>query len=131
MGNGTDVNGSCPVNYCGTGVEKLAKGIAKFILHSKTVPLAIGIYGPWRKGKSCFLLLVKKHLLRQIALKTPAKELPRKDLDALLASKAGQAELSKKHMADVITVWFNAWQYSGEVDIWAGDTSASVPVLRS
>jgi hypothetical protein len=34
--------------------------------------------------------------------------------------KAAERKMKDSVMASVITVWFNAWQYSGDIDVWAG-----------
>ena len=78
------------------GVQRYADALARFVLHSDTQPLVIGIHGPWGKGKSTFMRFVESALVKKRSAAEP----------------------------EIVTVDFNAWRYQDSRQIWAGLASA-------
>lgn len=78
-----------------------ANAMVNIVLKQDTVPpLVIGVYGPWGSGKSTYMELVKKELLRQY--------------DRIKKS----ADKSKS--VDLLVVEYDAWAYSDAPKLWAG-----------
>ena len=130
------------------GVYTYAEALARFVLHSQTVPpLTIGIHGPWGKGKSSFMEFVDIALVNwaKTNRKVNRKELVNLDneikhqkiesekviehekerLTAELKKKESERErlwegMQNEAKKEVLTVRFNAWQYEDSKQIWAG-----------
>jgi hypothetical protein len=79
---------------------RYADALATLVLLPDTGPMTIGIHAPWGAGKSSFMRFLEWQLIRHAAADDSAP---------------GTAE-------HVIPIWFNAWQYEGANQIWAGLT---------
>jgi hypothetical protein len=87
-----------PTEHDQLGVRRYAQALAQFVMHPETRPLTIAIQGPWGKGKSSFMLLVRRSLLD-------------------IASVGGP---SGRRSGGVVPVWFNAWSFQDASQVWAG-----------
>lgn len=129
-------------------VNTYAEALARFILHAQTKPpLTLGIHGPWGKGKSSFMKLVDIALVKWASVNRVSKTQELADLQAGIQQKEDdvesatgeekerlQSELDSKieehkqlwkkmqraAKKEVLTVWFNAWQFEDAKQIWAG-----------
>jgi len=88
------------------GFAPYATALAKLVRHPGTGPLTIAVHGPWGKGKSQFMGLVKQALVEPATVEGEQKE------------------------ADVRVVEFNAWRYQDSTQIWAGLASEVTAVLE-
>jgi KAP-like P-loop domain-containing protein len=124
------------------GVEDYANAIARFLLHKETqAPLTIGIHGPWGKGKSSFMRLIERELIKELNRETRITswiDAGKSLLEAEARIQPGIPDEAKKEECDkakkiqtdlwtlmsvearVISVWFNAWQFEDAKQIWAG-----------
>jgi hypothetical protein len=111
------------------GLFRFADALAGLVLHPGTSPLTVAIHGPWGKGKSSFMQIVRNALLRHAvaaALEVPPAQI---QLDV-----GPNGELERPQWIDrrrwkrvrhrVVTVEFNAWSYQDSTQIWAGLASA-------
>ena len=73
------------------GLFEYAVGLARLILHADTAPLAIGIQGPWGKGKSSFMGFMDDALVRWAPANTAARRPRRRDRLAALLRPGGAA----------------------------------------
>jgi hypothetical protein len=108
------------------GVQRYADALAQFALHPGTAPLTVAIHGPWGKGKSTFMQLVQRSLLRYAAASADRSiggvlfgadgQPQRPDWVKQRAWKRALREIEKQ----VVTVRFNAWRFQDSTQIWAG-----------
>lgn len=76
------------------GFKSYVKALARLITNSETqTPLTIGVYGDWGSGKSSFMEQVRKEISE-------------------IAGTKGQIGSAKQ-------VWFNAWKYETQGQLWA------------
>ncbi|HWM25132.1 MAG TPA: P-loop NTPase fold protein [Chthoniobacterales bacterium] len=130
------------------GVNDYANAIARFIVHPQTMaPLTLGINGPWGKGKSSFMNLIKRALIkfanvnrhdetrtqrwddlaRKLSAPNPeSKEGPSKEeLEMEFKEDAAAQEklwnlMEVEAQKNVLSVTFNAWQFEDAKQTWAG-----------
>jgi hypothetical protein len=70
-------------------VNRYANAIARFVLHPQTTPpLTIGIHGPWGKGKSSFMQLIDRALVKYAEVNRTSNTQKWNDV----ATRLGQAE---------------------------------------
>jgi hypothetical protein len=112
---------------------RYANGLARLVLLDETGPMTIGVHAPWGRGKSTFMRFVHWELLRLSADRQhPAQQRfadaavayadPAKRAAAQRERDAAIRELERAAHHNVVPVWFNAWQYDGAKEIWAGLT---------
>lgn len=115
-----------------------AEAITAFIKHPSTVPpLTIGILAPWGKGKTTLMRFIKKKLAGKPVLNTEVPEQQRgadgtqpvSQIVSPVKTSYGQLidwlQLKKDEMFEVKkldypTVWFNAWKFQKNEQLWAG-----------
>jgi len=89
------------------GMAPLATALSKMICHKETqTPLAIGLFGPWGSGKTNLMKLIREEI----------KNRPNK--------KTGGT-------GKVAQVWFNAWKYESQNDLWIALLQAITNQLES
>ncbi len=75
------------------GFEPYTNSLSQLITEEGITPFTIGIFGSWGTGKTSLMLMLKKTL-------EPLKK-------------------TLESQSDVRTVWFNAWKFDDEKQIWA------------
>ena len=106
-----------------------ARSIAQFISHSETKPpLTIGILAPWGKGKTTLMKLIQKNI-KELS-KNPDTEGAQtaKEVDDTRTTYAQFKSFLRQKTTELIevkklkhpTVWFNAWNFQKNEQIWAG-----------
>jgi hypothetical protein len=83
-------------------VNRYANAIARFVLHPQTTPpLTIGIHGPWGKGKSSFMELVDKALVKYAEVNRAANTQKWNDLSAkLVQAESVQAAMGNEQLSE-------------------------------
>src|SRR5262249_35065305 len=109
-----------------------ARSISQFINHRNTrPPLTVGILAPWGKGKTTLMRLIQKNLKDITAQGTSAtpentpEKTPEKDVETTYGNFL---QYLKKDVKDLLTVqklkfptiWFNAWNFQKNEQVWAG-----------
>jgi hypothetical protein len=130
------------------GINAYAEALARFVLHEQTTaPLTIGIHGPWGKGKSSFMELIKIALIKWAKANRVARMQKLADLQAVIEQKQAEAEkapeqdrakltaelaakitereklwqqMQRDAEKETLVVHFNAWQFDDARQIWAG-----------
>ena len=104
-----------------------ARAISQFIAHRNTTPpLTIGVLAPWGKGKTTLMRFIQKNL----------KEITRQQADVQPAANEEEVQTTygqfmnylKTNIHDLMevtklkypTIWFNAWNYQKNEQVWAG-----------
>lgn len=112
------------------GLLRYANALARFVLHPGTKPLTIAIHGPWGKGKSSFMKLVKQSLdsaahiaalggpTERNGFEAGAPEVPLKR--AQRVGSGSKKRALRKAQRHIVTIEFNAWRYQDSTQIWAG-----------
>lgn len=114
--------------------SRYAEALATLVLLPDTGPMTIGIHAPWGAGKSSFMRFVEWHLIqheaghplptvRALNLFDPMPDTdPKAEAKALGLDPSLVRRLRRTVARRVIPIWFNAWQYEGANQIWAGLT---------
>ncbi len=103
-----------------------------------THSLTVGLYGPWGQGKSTIMNLLRLHMLLYAASlpcgeeKSAYEERLARVTDVINHWQAGKDTPSMPHAESclqqlqqlasrqIVDVWFNAWQFTTDIDAWAG-----------
>lgn len=122
--------------------DRYAAAVATLVMLPDTGPMTMGIHAPWGMGKSSFMRFVERHLLadalgyghlvsdavadavtpverRFLETATSVRQPPQR---VRLWQRVGVNAVRRRAARMVIPVWFNAWQYEGATQIWAGLT---------
>ncbi len=106
-----------------------ARSIAQFISHSETKPpLTIGILAPWGKGKTTLMKLIQKNIKQLSKNEDTEAAQTEKEKDNTVTTYSDFKTFLKKKVTELIdvkklkhpTVWFNAWNFQKNEQIWAG-----------
>ena len=118
-------------------VQALAKSILETIgpeaspAQSRGYGLTIGVYGEWGSGKTSFLKMVEKNIkslyLREMLaqkIRQQAKGQPLNDREVRRQVERKLEQMSKKERKKleeegITPVWFEAWRYNREENLWA------------
>src|SRR5579884_16472 len=118
-------------------VQALAKSILETIgpeaspAQSRGYGLTIGVYGEWGSGKTSFLKMVEKNikslylretLAQKIRQQAKGRSLNAREVRRQVEKKLGQmSEKERKKLEEegITPVWFEAWRYDREENLWA------------
>ena len=100
------------------------KALVDFIRHKDTKPpLVIGINAPWGAGKTSLMKSIQAQIDSGAIAHNGGRSEPRMSLATLLKYLRGASvhNVSVESLPgiSVPTVWFNAWKYSKEEQLWA------------
>lgn len=106
-----------------------ARSIARFITHPNTrPPLTVGILAPWGKGKTTLMKLIEKNLKeiaqqQRMAAATVLEE--KGEVETTFGQFKGYLKERIHSLLDVQkhrfpTIWFNAWNFQKNEQVWAG-----------
>jgi hypothetical protein len=118
------------------GLVRFADALAGLVLHPGTTPLTVAIHGPWGKGKSSFMQMVRTSLLRQtgdpvvIQPAVRSGEAVRRGEGFELPARTDRRR-RRRVPRQVVIVEFNAWRYQDSTQIWAGLASAITSRLEA
>jgi len=105
-----------------------ARAISRFITHRNTTPpLTVGILAPWGKGKTSLMKLIQKNLkeiTHQLTAATPERT-AEKDVQTTYGQFIDYLKEPLKNLMSVQklqfpTIWFNAWNFQKNEQVWAG-----------
>jgi hypothetical protein len=111
-----------------------AKSIVKFLTHKNTTPpLTVGIMAPWGKGKTTLMRFIIDKLNEERSshaankneeAKPPMAQRPKSNYRKILSwikqiREKGENEIVLPKL-EYPVVWFNAWKFQKEEQIWAG-----------
>jgi len=117
------------------GHDIIAESICEFLRHTEP-PLTISIHAPWGAGKTSVMRMVRSILDENSKSQKNKKPLQNfseltyseflKELKNTDEQMPPEAFDVKKEDFQKITVWFNAWKYENNQQVWAGLADAII-----
>jgi predicted KAP-like P-loop ATPase len=88
----------------GFGLVPHVRALKDIIEQATSLPLCVGIFGPWGSGKTSFMKMLQALIDEQANKESGSIE--------------GKQIIQEAEQVKVQTIWFNPWKYDKKEDVW-------------